>query len=288
MNWLVDGLPAERRGWAAVNFHCAGVGAGYRDRQRASAIAADLHVGPADVIWVVNVYRLPGGNAVAARSAGEIVGHRRFISQACCSPWRRWLCLRPSLLQPADGARAAGSGRGIMSVNTALVCSVYPGRLQGRVSTQRAVVATAFTLGPTIASGIRDRAVELAVCHQHSLGLVAIVIGLKTLPRTASDYTFSISRRGVGCGVLAFSFLGSEAAITRPDGIDRTCRRRAAWLGSDPQTGRSSGARAADRPVCRALSTATAICRLVRAAFVSLRSTSRTFSAGRRSRLALL
>jgi len=42
-----------------------------------------------------------------------------------------------------------------MSVNTALVRFVYPGRLEGRGFGYNAlVVATAFTLGPTIASGI--------------------------------------------------------------------------------------------------------------------------------------
>ena len=44
---------------------------------------------------------------------------------------------------------------GIMSVNTALVRYVYPGRLQGRGFGHNAlVVATAFTFGPSIASAI--------------------------------------------------------------------------------------------------------------------------------------
>jgi hypothetical protein len=42
------------------DYHCAGDGlARYGDGEyRIAAIAADPHVGPADVIWVVNVYQI--------------------------------------------------------------------------------------------------------------------------------------------------------------------------------------------------------------------------------------
>ena len=57
----IDGLPAERRNWAAAAIFTA-LAMASLDTAIANvalpAIAADLHVGPADVIWVVNVYQI--------------------------------------------------------------------------------------------------------------------------------------------------------------------------------------------------------------------------------------
>ena len=56
-----DGLPAERRRWAVAAIFIA-VAVASLDTAIANialpAIAADLHVSPADVIWVVNVYQI--------------------------------------------------------------------------------------------------------------------------------------------------------------------------------------------------------------------------------------
>src|SRR5882724_11517920 len=157
-----DGLPAERRGWAAAAIFTA-LAMASLDTAIANialpAIAADLHVGPADVIWVVNVYQIAlVATLLPLAALGEIVGHRRIYlaglvlftvaSLACACAWSL-----PSLLM-ARVLQGLGAS-GIMSVNTALVRFVYPGRLQGRGFGHNAlVVATAFTLGPTIASGI--------------------------------------------------------------------------------------------------------------------------------------
>ena len=90
-------------------------------------------------------------------------------------------------LHRTGGADRQGLGAaGVMSVNTALVRFLYPGRLQGLGFGRNAmVVATAFTFGPTIASGI------LVVgpwtwlfAINIPFGIVAIFIGLKTLPHT--------------------------------------------------------------------------------------------------------
>ena len=171
-------------------------------------IAADLHVGPADVIWVVNVYQIAlVATLLPLAALGEIVGHRRIYlgglllftlaSLACACAWSLPSLLAARVLQ---GLGASG----IMSVNTALVRFVYPGRLLGRGFGHNAmVVATAFTLGPTIASGI------LAVGPWSWLfavnipfGLVAIVIGLKTLPRTPrATACLRFSRRAAGGGL---------------------------------------------------------------------------------------
>jgi DHA2 family multidrug resistance protein-like MFS transporter len=189
----IDDLPAERQRWAAAAIFTA-LAMASLDTAIANvalpAIAAVLHANPADVIWVVNVYQIAMVATLLPLAAlGEVVGHRRIYlgglllftlaSLFCACAWSL-----PSLLT-ARVLQGLGAG-GIMSVNTALVRFIYPGRLQGRGFGHNAlVVATAFTLGPTIASGI------LAIGSWAWLfavnipfGVVAILVGLKTLPRT--------------------------------------------------------------------------------------------------------
>src|SRR6202045_4503090 len=189
----IDGLPADRRGWASAAIFTAMAMASL-DTAIANialpAIAVDLHVSPADVIWVVNVYQIALVVVLLPLGAlGEIVGHERIYlgglilftlaSLGCACAWSL-----PSLLV-ARALQGLGAS-GIMSVNSALIRFIYPSRLLGRGFGHNAVVvATAFTLGPTIASGI------LAIGSWPWLfavnipfGLIAMLIGLKTLPRT--------------------------------------------------------------------------------------------------------
>src|ERR1700738_3046088 len=158
----VDGLPAERRSWAAAAIFTA-LAMASLDTAIANialpAIAADRHVGPADVIWVVNVYQIAlVATLLPLAALGEIVGHRRIYlgglllftlaSLGCAYAWSLPSLLTARVLQ---GLGASG----IMSVNSALILFVYPSRLLGRGFGHNAlVVATAFTLGPTIASAI--------------------------------------------------------------------------------------------------------------------------------------
>src|SRR5882757_5897954 len=78
----IDGLPAERRRWAVAAIFTA-LALASLDTAIANialpAIAADLHVGPADVIWVVNVYQIAlVATLLPLAALGEIVGHRRI------------------------------------------------------------------------------------------------------------------------------------------------------------------------------------------------------------------
>ena len=239
---VIDGLPAERRGWAAAAIFTA-VAMSSLDTAIANialpAIAADLHVGPADVIWVVNVYQIAlVATLLPLAALGEIVGHRRIYlgglllftlaSLACAEAWSL-----PSLLiaRVLQGLGASG----IMSVNTALVRFVFPGRLQGRGFGYNAmVVATAFTLGPTIASLI------LAVGPWGWLfgvnipfGLVAILIGLKTLPRTPrATHAFDFPGALLAAGCLGLFILGiGSAAHHAPPGLVLIELAAAALLG---------------------------------------------------------
>src|ERR1700726_1789496 len=224
----IDGLPEQRPRWAAAAIFTA-LAMASLDTAIANialpAIAADLHASPSDVIWVVNVYQIAlVATLLPLAALGEIVGHQRIYlaglllftlaSLACACAWSLPSLLTARVLQ---GLGASG----IMSVNTALVRFVYPGRLLGRGFGHNAlVVATAFTLGPTIASGI------LAVGSWSWLfavtipfGIVAILIGLKTLPRTPKAthaFDFPGALLAASCLGLFVLGIGSAAHHAQP------------------------------------------------------------------------
>ena len=283
-----DDLPPERRRWAAAAIFTA-LAMASLDTAIANialpTIAADLHVGPADVIWVVNVYQIAlVATLLPLAALGEIVGHRRIYlgglvlftlaSLACACAWSLPSLLAARVLQ---GLGASG----IMSVNTALVRFVYPGRLMGRGFGHNAmVVATAFTLGPTIASAI------LAVGPWSWLfavnipfGLVAIVIGLKTLPRTpraTHAFDFPGALLAAACLGLFMMGIGSAAHHARPAlvAVELVSALLLGWILVRRQADHPAPMLPVDlfrRPLF-ALSTATAICTFAvqGLAFVSL------------------
>jgi DHA2 family multidrug resistance protein-like MFS transporter len=205
----MDGLPPELRRWAAAAIFTA-LAMASLDTAIANialpAIAADLHVSPAEVVWVVNVYQIAlVATLLPLGALGEIVGHQRIYlgglllftlaSLGCACAWSL-----PSLLiaRTLQGLGASG----IMSVNSALVRFVYGNRLLGRGFGHNAlVVATAFTLGPTIASGILALGPwPWLFAINVPIGLIAMGIGLKTLPATPR-------------AVHAFDFPGAVLAI---------------------------------------------------------------------------
>ena len=217
-----DGLPAERRRWAAAAIFTA-IAMASLDTAIANialpAIAVDLHVSPADVIWVVNVYQIAlVATLLPLAALGEILGHRRvylaglllftLASLACACAWSL-----PSLLvaRVLQGLGASG----IMSVNAALVRFVYPARLLGRgVGHNALVVATAFTLGPTIASGILAVATwPWLFAVNIPFGLTAIAIGLRTLPPTPrAVHAFDFLGAAMAAGCLGLFILGIGSA----------------------------------------------------------------------------
>ncbi len=183
------------------------------------AIAANLHVSPADVIWVVNVYQIAlVATLLPLGALGEIIGHQRIYlgglllftlaSLACACAWSLESLLVARALQ---GLGASG----IMSVNTALVRYVYPERMLGRGYGHNAlVVATAFTLGPTIASGILALGTwPWLFAINIPFGLIAIAIGLKTLPRTPrARHAFDFLAAPLTAGCLGLFILGIGSA----------------------------------------------------------------------------
>jgi len=189
------------------------------------AIAADLRVSPADVVWVVNVYQIAlVATLLPLGALGEIVGHQRIYlaglllftlaSLGCALAWSL-----PSLLiaRTLQGLGASG----LMSVNTALVRFVYPSRIIGRGFGHNAlVVATAFTLGPTIASAILAFGPwPWLFAINIPFGLIALAIGLKTLPstpRAVHAFDFPGAALAAACLGLFIVAIGGAAHAARP------------------------------------------------------------------------
>jgi DHA2 family multidrug resistance protein-like MFS transporter len=222
----IDGLPPNLRRWAVAAIFTA-LAMASLDTAIANialpAIAADLHVSPAEVVWVVNVYQIAlVATLLPLGALGEIVGHQRIYlgglllftlaSLGCALAWSLESLLVARTLQ---GLGASG----LMAVNTALVRFVYPTRMLGRGFGHNAlVVATAFTLGPTIASGILAFgpwpwlfAVNLP------FGLIALAIGMKTLPstpRAGHAFDFLGAALAAACLGLFITGIGSAAHKT--------------------------------------------------------------------------
>ena len=133
---VMDGLPPERRQWAVAAIFAA-VAMASLDTAIANvalpAIAGDLHVSPADVVWVVNVYQIAlVATLLPLGALGEIIGHERIYlgglllftlaSLGCACAWSLESLLVARALQ---GLGASG----IMSVNSALIRFIYPIRI---------------------------------------------------------------------------------------------------------------------------------------------------------------
>jgi MFS transporter, DHA2 family, multidrug resistance protein len=223
-----DGLPPNRRRWAVAAIFTA-LAMASLDTAIANvalpAIAADLKVSPADVVWVVNVYQIAlVATLLPLGALGEIVGHQRIYlgglilftlaSVGCAFAWSL-----PSLLA-ARALQGLGAS-GIMSVNSALIRFIYPSRMLGRGFGHNAfVVATAFTLGPTIASGILAFGPwPWLFAINIPFGLVAIAIGMRTLPHTPrAGHAFDFFGAALVAISLCLFVLGIGSAAHRAGG----------------------------------------------------------------------
>ncbi len=188
-----DGLPADQRRWAALAIFTA-LAMASLDTSMTNvalpAIAVDLHVSPAEVVWIVNIYQIAMVTTLLPLAAlGDIVGLKRlylvglvlFVAGSLACAFSTSL---PALLvaRTAEGLGASS----LMSINTALVRFIYPRRLLGQGYGWNAlVVAVAFSAGPTVAAGV------LSVAHwpwlfgvNVVLGVFAVFMAAKTLPET--------------------------------------------------------------------------------------------------------
>jgi DHA2 family multidrug resistance protein-like MFS transporter len=181
-------------------------------------IAGSLRVDEPSVIWIVNAYQL---SVIAVllpfAASGEIFGHSRvFAAGTILFTAASLVCgLSESLTMLVAARVVQGIGAAaIMSVNIALIRFVFPARKLGRgVGTNALVVALAFTVGPTVASAV------LSVATWHWLflinvpiGIVAVVIGLKTLPVTHREsHGFDFFAAGLCAGLFGGLVLGFES-----------------------------------------------------------------------------
>ncbi|MCC6608752.1 MAG: MFS transporter [Burkholderiales bacterium] len=152
-------------------------------------IARNLHAAPADSVWVVNAYQLViAVLLLPLASLGEIVGYRRIyraglviftLASLACA-------LSPSLpaLTLARVVQGAGAA-GILSINSALVRFIYPGRLLGRgIGILAFVVAVSAAIGPTVAAGVLSVASWPWLFAINVPAGVATLVAARALPRT--------------------------------------------------------------------------------------------------------
>ena len=188
-----DGLPPRERAWAMLSV-CIGVGMASLDTAIANtalpAMAEQLHATPAASVWIINIYHLAMVATLLPFAAwSEFVGYRRLCiagvavftlaSLACALAWSLPVLVVARLLQGL-GASA------LMSVNGALLRTIYPARLRGRgFGTNALVVAVGFALGPSVASMILSVwSWQWLFAINVPLGIVAVILGLRVLPRT--------------------------------------------------------------------------------------------------------
>lgn len=217
-----DGLPARQRRFAVAAIFTA-LAMAALDTAIANialpAIAADLKVSTADVIWVVNVYQIAMVATLLPLAAlGEIVGHQRlYISGLILFTAASALCALAWSLESLLVARVLqGLGAsGLMSVNTALVRYIYPARMAGRGFGHNAlVVASAITLGPTIASAILSvGSWPWLFAINIPFGIIAIIVGLKTLPEMPrQSHAFDMIGAALATGCLGLFITGLSSA----------------------------------------------------------------------------
>jgi hypothetical protein len=101
-----------------------------------------------------------------------------------------------------------------MSVNAALVRFVYPTHMLGRGFGHNAlVVGTAFTFGPTIASAILSIGTwPWLFAINIPFGVIAIWIGMKTLPKTPRASTFDFASAALTASCLGLFIVGIGSA----------------------------------------------------------------------------
>ena len=162
MNEIADGVPWPKRFWAILA-QAMVITMSVLDASIANialpTISADLHVMPADSIWVVNAYQLAITVSLLPLAAlGDIVGYRRIYSWGVVVFTIASLaCAMSNSLEMLTAARVLqGFGAsGLMSVNTALVRFIFPRAQLGRgMGINSMLVAVSSAAGPSIAAGI--------------------------------------------------------------------------------------------------------------------------------------
>lgn len=210
-----DGLPTRERNWAMLSIGLS-VGMASVDTAIANTalptIAAELHATPADAVWVVSIYQLAMVATLLPLAAlSERIGYRRMslfgialftlASLGCASAHSLPALIVARLLQ---GLGASAS----MSVNGALLRTIYPAKIRGRGFGMNAlVVAVAFALGPSLASLILTWASwPWLFAVNLPLGILAFLVARRMLPETALTRE-AVDLVAAGLNAAAFGLL---------------------------------------------------------------------------------
>jgi MFS transporter, DHA2 family, multidrug resistance protein len=195
-----DGMAIPRRYWAygavVITLFLAVMDASVAN-VALPTIANDFHTTPSQSITIVSAYQLTVVILLLPLAAlGDIYGYRRVynaglivftVASFCCAAaWSLDLLTAARILQ---GLGAAG----IMSVNAALIRYIFPtAKLGHALGINTLAVGVASSIGPSFAGFV------LAIASWHwlfavnvPLGIVAYVLGVKTLPdsrRTAQKF----------------------------------------------------------------------------------------------------
>ncbi|MFL9877230.1 MFS transporter [Herbaspirillum rhizosphaerae] len=197
-----EGLPDDKRTLAIITLLIA-VGLATLDTAIANTalpvMAKDLNTTPAASVWIVTAYQLAMMVSLLPLAAlGEIVGYRRiYIAGLALFTAASLLCAVAWSLPSLTVARFLQGlgGAGIMSVNTALIRYIYPTRSLGRgVGINTLIVAIAFTVGPSVASGILAIAPwPWLFAVNVPLGIIGLLMAIPALPHTPkSTHHFDI------------------------------------------------------------------------------------------------
>ena len=224
-----QGIPIPQRYWA-IAVIALGITLAVLDGAIANValptIARDLHASAATSIWVVNAYQLSITiSLLPLASLGDRIGYRRVytaglvvftVASLGCALANSLPAL--ALVRVVQGFGAAG----IMSVNTALVRTIYPPKMLGRgVAINAMVVAISSAVGPTVASAVLSVASwPWLFAINVPIGIVAVfgaIRALPTNPRHDAPYDFvSAAMNAIVFGLLIFTIDGlghGEAAL---------------------------------------------------------------------------
>lgn len=210
-----DGLAPRRRLWAMIAL-MTGVAMASLDTAIANtalpALARQLHATAADSVWIINIYQLAMVATLLPFAAiGESAGYRRVaIAGIAMFTLASLACACASSLSALVVARLVQglAGSAIMSVNTALLRSIYPAGQQGRgFGVNALVVAVAFAVGPTLASLILScLSWPWLFAINVPLGVAAFLLARRALPADAS-VSHALDRRAAVYNAGAFGAL---------------------------------------------------------------------------------
>ena len=211
-----DGLPLPHRIWAVVGISfalCMSVLDINIINVVLPTLSHDFGTSPAVTTWIINGYQLAIViSLLSFSSLGEIYGYRKiFLSGIAMFIVTSLICALSHSFWTLTIARIfqGFSASAITSVNTAQLRTIYPRKQIGRgMGINAMVVAISAAAGPSVASGI------LSVASWHwlfainvPLGLVALTLGLKYLPRKEERSNRKFDKLSAIANAITFGLL---------------------------------------------------------------------------------